>query len=90
MTVSGLSNPDKSELFAHSGYFGTQPFVDKDGTDYLVKINGIGSGDNVELTAIGSDKRFLLCPRMKTRTTTCQPLKLKKKRLPAGRSFTGS
>jgi len=35
LTVSGLSNPDKSELFAHSGYFGTQPFVDKDGTDYL-------------------------------------------------------
>ena len=49
LTVSGLSNPDKSELFAHSGYFGTQPFVDKDGTDYLVKLNGIGSGDNVEL-----------------------------------------
>lgn len=49
LTVSGLSNPDKSELFAHSGYFGTQPFVDKNGTDYLVKLNGIGSGDNVEL-----------------------------------------
>ena len=23
--------------------------MDKDGTDYLVKLNGIGSGDNVEL-----------------------------------------
>lgn len=49
LTVSGLGNPDKSELFVHSGYFGTQPFVDKKGTDYLVKMNGIGSGDNVEL-----------------------------------------
>ena len=47
--TSVCKNSDKSELFTHSGYFGTQPFVDKDGTDYLVKINGIGSDDNVEL-----------------------------------------